>query len=90
MSTAIAVDQIESMLRLHRHSDGVISFAVKSDDVFCPIHAVRAEDLGTMFPEFREHLLKNSYVSINAAARKAPHPGAEVVNGVDARRMQVV
>jgi len=78
MSTAIAVDQIESMLRLHRHSDGVISFAVKSDDVFCPIHAVRAEDLGTMFPEFREHLLKNSYVSINAAARMARRAMAKI------------
>jgi len=66
---AEAVGQIESVLRLHRHVDGVISFAVKSDDVFCPIFAVRAGDLETVFPEFREQLFKNSYVSINAAVR---------------------
>jgi hypothetical protein len=71
MSIAVAVDQIASVSRLHRHSDGVISFAVKSDDDFRPIYAVRASDLETVFPEFREHLFKNSYVSINAAVRMA-------------------
>ena len=71
MSTVVAVDQLESLLRLHRHSDGVISFAVKSEELFLPVHAIRARDLTTMFPEFRADLLKNSYVSINAAARAA-------------------
>ena len=71
MNIALAVDQITSVSRLHRHLDGVISFAVKSDDVFCPIYAVRAGDLETVFPEFREHLFKNSYVWINAAVRMA-------------------
>jgi hypothetical protein len=74
MSISLAVDQIASVSRLHRHLDGVISFAVKSDDLFCPIFAVRADDLETVFPEFREHLFKNSYVSINAAVRMARRP----------------
>jgi hypothetical protein len=78
MSIAVAVDQIASVSRLHRHSDGVISFAVKSDDLFCPIFAVRASDLETVFPEFREHLFKNSYVSINAAVRMARRSMAKI------------
>lgn len=78
MGTTVAVNQIESVLRLHRHLDGVVSFAVKSDDVFFPIHAVRAADLETMFPEFRADLLKNSYVSINAAVRMARRSTAKI------------
>jgi hypothetical protein len=78
MNIAVTVDQIASVSRLHRHSDGVISFAVKSDDLFCPIFAVRAGDLETVFPEFREHLFKNSYVSINAAVRMAKRSMAKI------------
>jgi hypothetical protein len=51
---------------LHRH-DGYISFAVKSDDTFCPKFAIRADALDTLFPEFRVQLLKDSFLSINAA-----------------------
>ena len=65
------IDQVASMLLLHRHPDGVISFAVESDGRWRPVHAVRARDLESMFPEFREQLLRDSFVSINAAHRMA-------------------
>jgi hypothetical protein len=51
---------------LHRH-DGYISFAVKSDDIFCPKFAIKASSLDSFFPEFKEQLLKDSFLSINAA-----------------------
>src|ERR1035437_4434853 len=51
---------------LHRH-DGYISFAVKTDDIFCPKFAIRADALDSLFPQFREQLLKDSFLSINAA-----------------------
>jgi len=63
------IDQVASILLLHRHPDGVISFAVESDGRWRPVHAVRAGDLESIFPEFREQLLKDSFVSINAAHR---------------------
>ena len=71
MALAVGIDQVASMLLLHRHPDGVISFAVESDGRWRPVHAVRARDLESIFPEFREQLLKDSFVSINAAHRMA-------------------
>jgi hypothetical protein len=71
MGLAVRIDQVASMLLLHRHQDGVISFAVESEGRWRPVHAVRARDLESMFPEFREQLLKDSFVSINAAHRMA-------------------
>jgi hypothetical protein len=71
MGLAVGIDQVASMLLLHRHQDGVISFAVESEGRWRPVHAVRAQDLESMFPEFREQLLKDSFVSINAAHRMA-------------------
>src|ERR1039457_6604309 len=65
------IDQVASILLLHRHPDGVISFAVESDGRWRPVHAVRARDLESIFPEFREQLLRDSFVSINAAHRMA-------------------
>jgi hypothetical protein len=67
MAPAVELDQVASMLLLHRHSDGVISFAVENDGRWRPVHAVRARDLESMFPEFREQLLRDSFISINAA-----------------------
>jgi hypothetical protein len=71
MGLAVGIGQVASMLLLHRHQDGVISFAVESDGRWRPVHAVRARDLESMFPEFREQLLRDSFVSINAAHRMA-------------------
>ena len=71
MSLAVGIDQVASMLLLHRHQDGVVSFAVESDGRWKPVHAAFARDLESMFPEFREELLKDSFVSINAAHRVA-------------------
>ena len=71
MALAVGIDQVASMLLLHRHPDGVISFAVESDGRWRPVHAVRAGDLESIFPEFREQLLRDSFVSINAAHRMA-------------------
>ena len=51
---------------LHRHN-GYISFAAKSDDIFCPRFAIRADALDSIFPEFRKPLFKESFLSINAA-----------------------
>jgi hypothetical protein len=66
------------MLLLHRHPDGVISFAVESDGRWRPVHAVRARDLESIFPEFREQLLRDSFVSINAAHRMARRSGGRL------------
>ena len=57
---------LPSIKALHRH-DGYISFAVKSGDVFCPRFAIRADALDSTLPQFREHLLKESFLSINAS-----------------------
>jgi hypothetical protein len=55
------------ILRLHRHSDGYVSFATERDgEDFRPIRAIRASELETWFPAFRDQLLRDSYVGINA------------------------
>lgn len=71
MTFAVEIDQVASMLLLHRHQDGVISFAIESDGRWRPVHAVRARDLESIFPEFRTQLFKDSFVSINASHRMA-------------------
>ena len=78
MALAVGIDQVASMLLLHRHPDGVISFAVESDGRWRPVHAVRARDLESIFPEFREQLLRDSFVSINAAHRMARRSGGRL------------
>lgn len=55
------------ILYLHRHLDGYISFATERDnDDFRPLVSIRAGELETWFPAFREQLLKDGYVGINA------------------------
>src|ERR1022692_2169377 len=55
------------ILRLHRHSDGYIAFAAERDgEDFRPVISIRASELETWFPAFREQLLRDSYVGINA------------------------
>jgi hypothetical protein len=62
---------IAPILALHRHDDGYIAFAVARDggDDFRPLISIRRDELARYFPEFREQLLKDSYVSINAGWR---------------------
>jgi hypothetical protein len=55
------------ILHLHRHRDGYIAFAAMRDcEDFRPLVSIRASELETWFPAFREQLEKDSYVSINA------------------------
>jgi hypothetical protein len=62
------------ILRLHRHQDGYIAFAAVRDGVdFRPLVSIRARELETWFPAFREQLEKDSYVSINADWRLRKH-----------------
>ena len=69
MTLTAAPAEVASILLLHRHSDGFISFAVENGDDWRPVHAVRADRLENIFPEFRAQLLRDSFVSINAAHR---------------------
>ena len=62
--------QLYPLKVLHRH-DGFISFAVKADDHFKPAFTIRADALDTFFPEFRERLIRDSFVSLNGAYRHA-------------------
>lgn len=59
-----------SIRELHRHTDGYIHFAVKSDDVLVPFHSIRADNLDSMLPAFREEPEKDLFVSINASFRE--------------------
>jgi hypothetical protein len=69
-STGIS-SQLASILSLHRHLDGVVSFARESDEIWLPAFAVRAADLENMFPEIVCELVRDSFMSINAAHRMA-------------------
>ena len=59
---------IAPILALHRHDDGYIAFAVarNAGEDFRPLVSIRRDELARYFPEFREQLLKDAYVSINA------------------------
>jgi hypothetical protein len=69
--------QLAPIMALHRHSDGYVSFAVArnagEDKDFRPLVAIRADALAQFFPAFRDQLMKDSYVSINAAWRLRRH-----------------
>lgn len=55
------------ILYIHRHDDGYISFATERDgEDFRPLVSIRASELETWFPGFRDQLLKDGYVGINA------------------------
>jgi hypothetical protein len=55
------------ILRLHRHEDGYIAFATERDgEDWRPRVSIRASELETWFPLFRDQLLKDAYCSINA------------------------
>ena len=71
---------IAPILALHRHNDGYIAFATARDTAedkdFRPLVSVRRDELARYFPEFRDQLMKDAYVSINAGwklRRKGPN-----------------
>jgi hypothetical protein len=54
------------ILHLHRHKDGYIAFAAERDgDDFRPLVSIRASELETWFPLFRDRLPKDAYCAIN-------------------------
>jgi hypothetical protein len=61
---------------LHRHDDGYISFMVRDGDDIGKRFAIRASELTEIFPEFTAHLIRDSFVSINAGYTLANHSGA--------------
>jgi len=63
--------KLPPMQDLHRHEDGYVAFAAKNEDDFRPKFAVRASALEQYFPDFRDQLTKDSYVSINASYKTA-------------------
>jgi hypothetical protein len=73
----------EPVLSLHRASDGFIAFARKNEKQTTgweDLYSVRASDLRGMFPTMRQHLVDDSYFSINAMYR-----GDFVKSKVDSR-----
>ena len=64
---ALSGPALSSLEALHRHRDGYVSFALKNGEDWRPSFAIRADVLRNMFPQFREQLFKDSFVSINAA-----------------------
>lgn len=74
-NTSAAQPAIAPILALHRHDDGYIAFAVARDagEDFRPLISIRRDELARYFPEFREELLKDAYVSINAGWRTRRH-----------------
>jgi hypothetical protein len=83
-STAIPAAEVDwaPLLQLHRHTDGYLSFAVAREDDWRPVFAIRADRLETMFPEIRNHLLRDSFVSINAAHRAARRSKPSALAGI--------
>ena len=77
---------VASIEALHRH-DGYISFASKSSDDWRPAIAMRASELQSIFPQFREQLLKDSFVSMNASWCLA-YKGTKKPYGLPAHRTE--
>ena len=67
--------QLLPILLLHRHDDGYVVFSSKSGDDMADQCAVRIDELQTYFPQYREQLLKDSFVGINADWRLARGKG---------------
>lgn len=67
----LAKPDLSMIRKLHRHSDGYVSFASASDDEFRLKVAIKASHLDTVFPQFLDGLLKDSFVSVNASWRLA-------------------
>lgn len=88
MALTVAGTEVASMLFLHRHSDGVISFALESDDLWLPAFAVRARDLESVFPEVLGQLIRDSFISINAAHRMAR--GSKGRRGLPAHKQETL
>ena len=67
--------QLSPILQLHRHDDGFVVFSSKSGEDMADRCAVRIDNLQTCFPQYREQLLKDSFVAINADWRLARGKG---------------
>lgn len=64
----IEAPKLRGLHLLHRHEDGFISFAVKSNDgVFQHLASIQRSQLESLFPEFRHRLEKEGYASVNAS-----------------------
>ena len=57
---------VHPIAKLHRGTDGFVTFHHIDDDRFDNLYAVPAAELEQMFPQFIEHLQQDSYFSINA------------------------
>jgi hypothetical protein len=58
--------ELAPIAAIHRHEDGVITFHRKIRDRFENLWGIRANDLDSMFPQFREQLERDAYFSVNA------------------------
>lgn len=64
----IEAPKLRGLHLLHRHEDGFISFAVKSDEGdFQHLASIQRSQLESLFPEFRQRLEKDGYASVNAS-----------------------
>jgi hypothetical protein len=67
--------QLFPILHLHRHKDAYVVISSKSGDDMVDRCSVRIDHLQTYFPQYREQLLKDSFVGINADWRLARGKG---------------
>jgi hypothetical protein len=51
---------------IHRHSDGVVTFHKKEEDLFDNLFAIRAEHLSSILPDVRGQLESDAFMSMNA------------------------
>ena len=70
------------LLRLHRHTDGDLSFAIANEDDWLPTYAIRAGRLETMFPEIRNRWNRGRHTHFHLFGL-VPDPNREIENSVD-------
>jgi hypothetical protein len=59
--------QVDPILVIHRGHDGYVSFAPKNESgQWEELASVRADKLASIFPEFRDELVQDSYFGVNA------------------------
>lgn len=75
--------QVDPILIIHRGGDGFVSFSRKNESGgWKELASVRADNLASVFPEFRDELVRDSYFSVNGFwkdngdNRKWPNLGA--------------
>jgi hypothetical protein len=65
----VLLPHVEPIVRIHR-GDGYVHFARSDDEVWQNLPAVRVSDLQSMFPEFVQQLMRDSYFGINSRWRQ--------------------